>query len=108
MASGTSGTRTITVSIPMDGSIPPCPICGSITVDLDGNPKPCGAHRFCPPCGGTEDGFCGPQFCFVHSCRSWFDDRTHCLRQKDHDGKHGGRGVCHDADGTHFDFEWTP
>lgn len=78
----------VSVSIPTDGSIEPCAICGSITVDLDGKPQPCMMHRFCPPCGGTEEGFMGPQYCFLHSCSSWLTNRTHCRLERGHEGPH--------------------
>lgn len=35
------GVERIEVSIPLDGSVPPCGWCGSITVDLEGKAKPC-------------------------------------------------------------------
>lgn len=38
-------TRTVTVRIPTDGTIPPCPVCGAICVTLDGKPAPCDARR---------------------------------------------------------------
>ena len=34
-------SETVTVSIPLDGSVPPCAECGSITVDLNGGTAPC-------------------------------------------------------------------
>lgn len=44
---GENGTTIVNVSIPTDGSIPPCPSCGSITVNLLGKPASCGIKE-CP------------------------------------------------------------
>ncbi len=94
------GFATVTVSIPLDGSVPPCPICGAITVDLNGKPSRCAAHDFCPDCGGTEEGFDGPQFCPVHACRAWYDDRTHCRLRRGHEEPH-------EAWARHPRFHWA-
>lgn len=39
--------ETITVSIPLDGSVPRCPWCRGISVDLDGRPVACAIEE-CP------------------------------------------------------------
>jgi hypothetical protein len=44
--------ETIEVAIPLDS--PACTVCGDITVDLDGNARPCVKHPAAPlaPRGG--------------------------------------------------------
>lgn len=38
--------ETIEVAIPLDS--PACTVCGAITVDLDGRPRPCVEHPDAP------------------------------------------------------------
>lgn len=88
-------SEIITVEIPTDGTIPPCEICGGITVDLDGNPKRCPMHDKCAPCGGTPDKWM-PHFCPIHCCHEWFRDPRDprgqggwmCELRNEHDGEH--------------------
>jgi hypothetical protein len=78
-----------TIQVKIDLHLPPCEICGSISVDLTGKPVPCGFHDFCPPCGGTKQGWGDhPQYCPVHVC--WKHHRnlrigSSCDLRKGHD-----------------------
>ncbi len=92
----------IKVTIPTDGTIPPCPICGSITVNMDGEPSECPLHRCCPPCGGTMHKWdTTPNYCDIHSCHAWFSDPRDprgqsgwsCRLRNCHDGEHTTHGL---------------
>lgn len=94
-------TETITVAIPLDGSVPPCPHCGSITVDLDGNPQPC-AIAECPgKCRAPHPN--PPYRCIGYDREGREVDETAkhwtCFKSNGHDGPHRSNG---------YNFEISP